>query len=166
MNTSKISIIVAVSANGVIGYQGKLPWKLKRDLQNFKKLTTGCPIIMGRKTFESIGNALPHRTNIVVSKNKNFKAGGVFVTTTLLGALGVAPKQSSEIFFIGGERIFKEAMSIANRLYITHVEGNFQGDAFFKETIDPKEWRIVTEELWNADVENNHGARFVVYDKI
>lgn len=162
-----INTIVAVSTNGVIGNKGALPsWKLKRDLQNFKKLTTGYPVIMGRKTFESLGRPLPNRINIVVTENKNFKANDVVVATSPLHAIALTPLETTEVFFIGGENIFKEALKISNRLYITYVDEEFEGDAFFKEEIDLKKWKKVAEELWEADHENSHNARFVIYEKI
>ena len=128
-----INIIAAVSENNVIGINGKIPWKIPEDMENFRKLTTSQVVIMGRKTFESIGRPLADRINIVVSKNQK-KDHGIFVADSLEKALEFGKTfQEREIFLCGGERIYTEGMNYADTLYITKVKGNYQGDAFFPE---------------------------------
>ena len=128
-----INIIAAVSENNVIGINGKIPWKIPEDMENFRKLTTSQVVIMGRKTFESIGRPLADRINIVVSKNQK-KDHGIFVADSLEKALEFGKTfQEREIFLCGGERIYAEGMNYADTLYITKVKGNYQGDAFFPE---------------------------------
>lgn len=133
----KISIIVAIGeGNRVIGDKGKLPWNIPEDLKRFKLLTTGHPVIMGRNTFLSIGRVLPNRTNIVLSDMPwNDAPDGVVVARSLGDALEKAKSVpgSEEIFVIGGGMVYKEALSVADRLYVTLVHGTFMGDVFFPE---------------------------------
>lgn len=129
-----ISLIVAMAENRTIGKDNKLPWKLPADLQRFKKLTTGHAVIMGRKTFESIGRPLPQRQNIVISRNPNFKAAGIEVASSLSKALEAA--KGDEVFVIGGQQIYAEALALADRIYLTLIHEEIDGDAFFPE-FDP-----------------------------
>jgi len=129
-----ISLIAAVSSNGVIGKDNKLPWHLPADLQYFKKTTLGHPIIMGRKNFESIGRALPGRTNIVLSRNQNFAAEGIIKVGSLKESFDIAQKTGTEeCFVIGGAEIYKEALPFCQKLYITRVHGIFEGNIFMPE---------------------------------
>lgn len=129
-----VSIIVAMGHNRVIGLNNQLPWLLPEDLKFFKATTMGKPIIMGRKTFESIGRALPGRTNIVITRNKKWKQDGVKVVHTMEKALKIAAKgKTEEIMVIGGAQIYAEALDHAQRLYITEVDIDVEGDAFFPE---------------------------------
>lgn len=128
-----LSLIVAMSENRVIGVDNRLPWHIPEDLKRFKKITSGHAIIMGRKTFESIGKPLPNRTNIVITRNKDYLVEGVVTCFSLREAVewaGRAPG-SEEIFIIGGGEIFKEALPKAGRIYLTEVQWPFEGDAFF-----------------------------------
>ncbi len=135
MSTSKISIIAAISKEGrALGSNNKLLWKLEGDLPRFKKLTTNHPVIMGRKTYESIGRPLPNRTNIVVTRNPDLKAEGVVVTSSIENAISVAKeKEEQEIFIIGGGEIYKQGITFANRLYLTIVEDEPGADTFFPD---------------------------------
>jgi dihydrofolate reductase len=135
-----ISLIVAMSENRVIGVENRLPWNIPEDLKRFKKTTSGHPIIMGRKTFESIGRPLPNRTNLVITRNRGYQAEGAVVCGSLREALewaGRAPG-SNEIFVIGGGEIFREALPLADRIYLTLVEWPFEGDAFFPDFDEAK----------------------------
>lgn len=143
----RISLIAALSENRAIGKDNKLIWHIPDDLKRFKEITSGHPVIMGRKTFESIGRILPNRLNIVVSRDPSF-AGchpvklkpkeELVVVQSLEEAIDVAKKESLEIFIIGGGQIFEQAIKIADKLYLTVIEGNFEGDAFFPDYSDFK----------------------------
>lgn len=140
----KISIIVAMSKNRVIGVKNSLPWHISEDLKRFKRLTTGYPIIMGRKTFESIGKPLPERRNIVVSRNQNLKVQDVEVVKSIEDALKICSSENL-IFIIGGEQIYNLAMPYANNIHLTEVNKEVEGDAFFPE-FDKKEWKEIARE--------------------
>src|SRR5258708_7509586 len=127
-----ISIIVALSENNLIGVNNQLPWRLSADLKRVKAITMGHPLIMGRKTFESIGKPLPGRTNIVITRNKDFKADGCFVVSSLKEAIEKA-KDDSEIFIFGGGEIFREALPIVNKIYMTRIHHHFEGDTYFSD---------------------------------
>lgn len=131
----KISIVVAMSENRVIGVENRLPWNIPEDLKRFKKITSGHPIIMGRKTFESIGRILPGRTNIVVTRNRDYRVEGAVVCASLTEALEWAARSpgSDEVCVIGGGEIFREALPIVDRIYLTVVQWPFEGDVFFPE---------------------------------
>lgn len=131
--SKEISIIAAVSKNGVIGRDNRLPWHISADLKRFRELTTGHVVIMGRKTFESIGKALPNRINIVVSRDEEFSAPGCIVCHSLEDALKLGQERDDKIFVIGGEQIFREFINRASKLYLTLVEGEFEGDAHFPD---------------------------------
>jgi len=125
-----ISLIVAHDDNQVIGYNNGMPWHLPGDLQYFKNKTMGKPMIMGRKTFESIGRPLPGRRNIVITRDENYRAEGIEIVTSLEEAIAIAG-DVEEIMIIGGEQIFRLSMEMADRLYITKINHSFQGDTFF-----------------------------------
>ncbi len=129
----KISIIVAIDEKRGIGKNNKMPWYIREDFKRFKKITLNHPIIMGRKTFESIGKPLVDRTNIVITRNKDFEKKGIEITNSLEEAIKIAKKLKggSEVFIIGGEQIFKQAINLADKLYITKVKGDFKADTFF-----------------------------------
>ena len=140
-----ISIISAISQNRAIGKKDKLLWHIGEDLRRFKKLTSGYPVIMGRKTFESIGGALPHRTNIVVTHHEHFKVPGVVVAHSLKDAIKAAESvEDDEIFIIGGGQIYEQAIKLADKLYLTIVEGDYDADTFFPDYSDFK--KVVYEE--------------------
>lgn len=140
----KISIIVAMSKNRVIGVKNSLPWHISEDLKRFKRLTTGYPIIMGRKTFESIGKPLPERRNIVISRNQNLKVQDIEVVKSIEDALKICSSENL-IYIIGGEQIYNLAMPYANNIHLTEVNKEVEGDAFFPE-FDKKEWKEIARE--------------------
>jgi len=146
-----ISIIVAVSKNGVIGKDNQLLWRLPDDLKRFKNLTMNHPIIMGRKTFESIGKPLPGRTSIVVTRNPDFTYEGVIVAHSLEEALQkAAGLHAKETFIIGGGELYKLAQSLSDKLYITEVEITIEGDTYF-EILKPSEWTEISRIVHEAD---------------
>lgn len=138
MNTM-ISLIVAHDKNRVIGYENAMPWHLPGDLQYFKEMTMGKPIVMGRKTFESIGRPLPGRRNIVITRNAQYAADGIEVVNSLKEAIELA-KDAEEIMVIGGEQIFRQVLPQASRLYITLIDEEYKGDTFFPPY---DEWKMV-----------------------
>ena len=155
----KISIIVAMSKNRVIGVKNSLPWHISEDLKRFKRLTTGYPIIMGRKTFESIGKPLPERRNIVISRNQNLKLQDVEVVKSIEDALKICSSENL-IYIIGGEQIYNLAMPYANNIHLTEVNKEVEGDAFFPE-FDKKEWKEIARE--NSKDFNDTSYSFVEY---
>lgn len=140
-----LSLIVAMTEDRVIGRDNKLPWRIPEDLARFKRLTMGHPIIMGRRTFDSIGKALPGRTNIVVTRNKAFQADGVLTVHSLNEAIRVAEKKEGgeEVFVIGGEALFKEALPAAHRVYLTMIHDKIMGDVYGPEIDLKKDFTII-----------------------
>jgi dihydrofolate reductase len=159
-----ISIIVAAAENGVIGNKGELAWRLPAELAHFKQLTIGHPIIMGRKTYESIGRALPRRTNIVITHDPNYSAPGCTVVTSLDAALAVVPSDTEEVFIIGGATIYKTALPLANKLYLTKVHAAPDGDTFFM--YNPTEWRTTAQEDHPADDKNQLPFTFLELEHV
>ncbi len=157
-----LSIIAAMSANRVIGRQNSLPWRLPADLARFKRLTMGHPVIVGRKTFEAIGRPLPGRTMIVLTRRPDYAPEGTLVAHSLEEAIGMA--QSDEVFVIGGEQIYRQALPRAHRLYLTLVEAQFEGDAVFPE-FSRSEWQLVSSEQHSADDKNPYPYTFLVYER-
>lgn len=157
-----ISIIVAASTNNVIGVRGELPWRLSDDLRHFKATTMGKPIVMGRKTYESIGRPLPGRQNIVITRQANFVAEGCDVVASLEDAAAKTGDEK-EIVVIGGSEIYSLALPMAERLYLTRVHAEVDGDAFFPE-IDKTEWRLMTDEPHEADERNEYPYSFRVFE--
>jgi dihydrofolate reductase len=155
----KLSVIVAMAANRVIGHENRLPWHLPADLQHFKQITMGKPILMGRKTYESIGRPLPGRTNIVITRDKNYVAEGCVVVHSMEEALKAAA-DSEEVMVIGGAEFYRQALPYAVTLYLTIVEGDFEGDAFFPE-LDDKQWHEVERTDYQPDEKNPHAYSFV-----
>ncbi len=162
-----LSIIVAIGNNNVIGKRGGgLLWRLPADLKHFKDLTMGHPIIMGRKTFESIGRPLPGRTNIVITRQPDFKAEGIEVISSLESALAlVASGQWLEVFIIGGGEIYSQSLPLANKLYVTEVHHDFpEGDVYFP-AIDKNIWRETSRVKGPKDEKNIYDYNFVIYEK-
>ncbi len=157
-----ISIIVAISENNAIGKDNQLLWHLPLDLAYFKRITSGHPIIMGRKTFESIGRALPNRTNIVISRNKDLKIDGVHVVESI--EQGVQLAGDAECFIIGGGNIYDQAFTLADRIYLTKVHAHIEGDTFFPE-IDTKDWKEIFHENHDADEKHRYSFSFITYDR-
>ncbi|WP_461632087.1 dihydrofolate reductase [Labilibaculum euxinus] len=156
-----VSIIVAVSRNQVIGKDNQLIWKLSADLKRFKALTTGHTIIMGRKTFESIGKPLPNRTSVIITRQADYVAEGCVVVNSLEEALEKSSDQE-EVFIIGGGTIYKEALAKANKIYYTKVHKDFEGDTFFP-VLDLKEWKSVNREDCFPDEKNEVPYSFIDY---
>ena len=151
----KISLIVARADNGVIGVENQLPWHLPCDLQYFKRITLGKPVVMGRKTFESIGRPLPGRTNVVVTTNTDWSAPGVRVVHSLADAFTKAEAQADldgvdEVMLIGGATLYREAMPLVDRMYVTQVALRPDGDAFF-DAPDPEQFERTAAETHSAD---------------
>ncbi len=161
----RISMIVAKSLNHAIGLNNKLPWHLKGDLQNFKKLTTGHHMIMGRKTFESLGKPLPGRMHLVVSNEPREATENVLWFNSLLRAMKHAERQGeSEVFIIGGAQIYKAAMTLIDRLYLTEVHAEVQGDTFFP-SLSLKNWNVISETRFEKDAENDYAFSLRVLDR-
>ena len=158
-----ISIIVAASANNVIGSQGDLPWRLSDDLKRFKAMTMGKPIVMGRKTWESIGRPLPGRQNIVITRQADFQADGCDVVSSPRAALAAAGG-ADEIMVIGGSQVYALFLPDAERLYLTRVHTKIEGDAYFPE-IRESEWRLVSDEDHAADDRNAFDFSFRTYER-
>ncbi|GGC01318.1 dihydrofolate reductase [Dyadobacter sediminis] len=158
-----ISIIVAVSENGVIGKNNQLLWRLPDDLKRFKNLTLNHPIIMGRKTFESIGKPLPGRTSIVVTRNSDFFHEGIIVTHSLEEALQKAQEtDTNEAFIIGGGELYRQAQSLSDKLYITEVKTMIDGDTRF-EILQPADWKETNRISHKADERHNFPFEFADY---
>jgi dihydrofolate reductase len=161
-----ISAIVAAARNGVIGKDNQIPWYLPADLAYFKHRTLGHCIIMGRKSFRSIGRPLPKRTNIVVTRDPFFQADGVVVTHSVREALEYAFEQGeAEVFIIGGGEIYRQSMDEWDRIYLTEVDLEPEGDVFFP-TINPEEWQEVWRETHEPDEKNEAGWAFVVMERL
>ncbi len=160
----RISIIVATAQGGVIGKENGIPWYMPADLAYFRKLTSGHPIIMGRKTHESIGRILPDRLNIIISRDTDYKAEGAQVVHSLEQAINIAKSTNDEeIFVIGGDSIYKMALPFVNRIYITDVDAAIEGDRFFKFNRD--DWIEVSKESHQPDEKNKFPYEFVVLDR-
>ena len=158
-----ISIIFAMGKNNAIGYNNKMPWHLPADLAYFKKVTMGQPVIMGRKTFESIGKPLPHRTNIVITRDKSFSVDGCITADSIEKAKEQV--NGSEAFIIGGAEIYAAFLPIADKLYITEIDSDFEADTFFPK-IDYAEWKLVSSQAGVKDEKNPYDYKFLVYEKI
>lgn len=170
MSRPRIALIAAVARNGVIGAAGKMPWRLSTDTQRFKRLTMGRPVVMGRKTYESIGKPLPGRTNIVVTRHPGAPVDGVVFAPDLDAAIAIATTRAEmagvgEIMVIGGGEIYAAAMERADRLYITHVEAMPAGDAYFPP-IDPAVWRGESSERIGTGEKDTAATTFTVYDRV
>ena len=160
-----INVIVAKASNNVIGAKNELIWHLPNDLKHFKNLTSGHPIIMGRKTFESLGRPLPNRTNIVITRDKNWQGENVEKEFSLEKAIESAKKINEDIYIIGGGNIYKQAMEFADVLYITEVHHEFEGDTYFPE-IDEEIWEEVDRENFMKDEKHTYAYSYVTYKRI
>ena len=159
----RVSLIAAMAENRVIGVNNELPWRLPADLKHFRALTTGHHVIMGRRNYESIGKPLPDRTNIVVTRNPDYRAPGCFVAHSLEQALARA-QEDPEIFVIGGAEIYRQAFARADRLYLTLVRANIDGDTYFP-SFDERQWREIGREPHGSDEKNPYAYMFVTYDR-
>jgi len=159
----KISIVAAMSSNRVIGYRNALPWHLPADLKHFKSVTMGKPMIMGRKTWVSIGRPLPGRRSLVITRDPLFRAEGCDIAHSLDAALKLA-EPAGEVVVIGGAQLFQEALPRADRLYLTIIDHLFQGDVYFPP-VDATLWREVSREEHLSDPSNLYHYRFLVYER-
>lgn len=159
------TIVVAMGEKNEIGSGNQLLWHLPKDLKHFKDLTSGHPIIMGRKTFESIGKALPNRTNIVVSRKKNWFQEGILIVGSIKEAVKFAKKIDENIFIIGGGNVYEQTMEIADRLEVTLVKANLEADTYFPK-INPKVWKKKEEVFHEKDEKNPYDFYFQTYEKI
>jgi len=159
----KISIIVAMASNRAIGQDNKMPWHLSADLKKFKQTTMGAPILMGRRTFESIGQPLPGRKNIIISKNKNYHQNGCFVFNSIDKAIKSCEKKD-EIFIIGGASIYESTLPKAHSLYLTQIHKEFEGDTFFP-FIDNQIWKEIEREDINDDPSVDFKYSFLKLEK-
>lgn len=157
-----VSIIVATAADDAIGKDNRIPWHLPADLARFKRLTMGHAIVMGRRTFESIGRPLPGRRCIVITRQRDFRADGCEMAGSLEEALARAG--DGEVFVVGGAEIYREALPRAARIYLTRVEGAFPADTFFPK-LDEGEWREIERVAGTVDERNRHRHEFVVLER-
>jgi len=165
-----LSIIVAIAENGVIGRNNSLPWTLPGDLIHFKEITMGKPIIMGRKTFESIGKPLPGRNNIVITRNRKFSSKGIIIAHDLAAAIergySVALENGvGEVMVIGGSNIYIKALPLANRLYVTEVHSHIEGDVTFPK-FNHAEWSELSRDYRAAGPSETCNYSFVLYDRV
>jgi dihydrofolate reductase len=160
-----VSLLVAASENNVIGKDNKLPWHLPNDLKYFKNLTWGMPILMGRKTFDSIGKPLPGRNSIVITHNNDWQHQCVDVVHSIKEAVEKAQSFGvKEIFVIGGTQIFKTALPSANRIYLTRIHHQFEGDVFFP-AISENEWVLTSERFCAADEKNSYNHTYQIWER-
>ncbi|MBA6390171.1 type 3 dihydrofolate reductase [Colwellia sp. BRX10-3] len=159
-----LSMIVAHANDRVIGKNNDMPWHLPADLAYFKKTTLGKPIIMGRKTFQSIGRPLPGRKNIVISRDDTYQVEGVEVVNSVAAALALVI-ESEEVMVIGGGAIYQHCLAAAQRLYITHIDADIDGDTYFPE-YDLAVWKKVASDIRPSDEKNQYQLDFSVYEKV
>ena len=158
-----LTLVVAKARNGTIGRHNALPWHLPDDLAHFKRTTMGAPIIMGRKTWESIGRPLPGRRNIVVTRNRGYTATGADVVQSLDDALALA-SDAGQIFIIGGAQLYAAAMPRAHRILLTEIDADFDGDTFMP-ALDRAQWHESSRENYPPTKDHDFGYSFVVYER-
>ena len=163
MSRPRVSLIAALAKNRVIGIENRLPWRLPEDLAHFKALTLGHPILMGRKTFESLGRPLPGRRNIVITRNADYQSAGCEIAMSIPEAIALCA-EAEEIFFIGGAELYKQVFPLVDRLYLTEVQIEAQGDAWFPE-FDRTEFKEISRELHTGEKGDALAFGFVVYDR-
>ncbi len=165
----RISLVVAVAENGVIGMEGKLPWRLKGDMRFFRKITMGKPVIMGRKTFDSLPKVLDGRDNIIITRQEGFAAGGAFVVASWQEAMALACEKAAgrgadEICVIGGAQIYQRALPAAGRIYLTRVHARPRGDTVFPP-LEKSEWREISREFHAGQDGNSADYSIIVLDR-
>ena|SRR3989338_898156 len=161
-----ISLIAAIGKNNELGKGNTLLWHMPADMKHFREITSLHPVVMGRKTFESIGKPLPNRRNIVITRDANYKKAGIEVVHSISGALDLFSNKKEEIFIIGGADIYKQTMEIADKLYITHIEAeDGKADSFFPEII-PVVWNEISHEEHQKDAKNTFDYIFSVYERL
>lgn len=160
--TPKITIVVAIASNHAIGKNNQLLWHLPNDLKHFKNITSGGTVIMGRKTFDSVGRPLPKRRNIVITR-QDISIEGCEVVKSIEDAIALC-KTEAEAFIVGGAEIYRQAMPLTNRIYLTIVHHDFDGDSFFPE-IDPAQWRETSHEDHQPDEKHAYGYSFITLER-
>jgi dihydrofolate reductase len=160
----RLSLIVAMAKNRVIGAGGRIPWHLPNELQLFKRITMGHHIIMGRKTYESIGRLLPGRTTVIVTRQPAYQVPGALIAHSFADAVARCPADD-EILVIGGGELYREALPQADRIYLTTVDAEPPGDTFMPE-FNPEEWRETSGESFSADARHAYAYRLAVYDRV
>jgi dihydrofolate reductase len=160
---NKLSIVVAISANNAIGKNNQLLWHLPADLKHFKEITSGHTIIMGRKTYDSIGRPLPNRRNIVITRKTDLQIENVEIVNSLQQAISLCEKEE-EVFIIGGAEIYKSSISLVNRIYLTTIHQEYEADVFFPE-LKTEEWLETFQEYHKADEKNNVAYTFSTLER-
>lgn len=155
-----IAIVVAVAENNVIGKDNQLIWHLPADLKHFKQTTMGHPILMGRKTYESIGKPLPGRTSIVITRQEDYKAEGCIVVNSVKEAIEEAKQLDEQAHIIGGAEIYRQSLDLTDTIYLTRIHHSFDGDTYFPE-IKAEEWETVSEEHHEPDEKNKYSYSFI-----
>lgn len=163
----RLCLIAAMAANRIIGSANQMPWRLPADLRHFKKLTLGKPVLMGRKTFESLGNKpLPGRINIVITRDQHFHCNGVIVAHNVASALQMAePHAATEIMIMGGASLYEQTLPLADRLYLTFIQLNVAGDVCFPD-ISSYRWKEIESVSHTPDEENHYNYSFVTLDRL
>lgn len=161
---TRIAFVVARDRGGVIGKGGALPWRLPDDMKHVRETTVGKPLIMGRRTYESIGRPLPGRTTIVLTRDRSYRAEGVLVAATVEDALALAADAPETIVF-GGADVFRRFLPMVDRIYLTEVDANVDGDTFFP-ALDPSEWREIERREHPADDRHRYSFRFVTLERV
>ena len=160
----RISLIAAMAENRVIGRDNQLPWRLSADLKHFRKITTGKPIIMGRNTHESIGKPLPDRLNIIITRDQQYQADGCVVVHSIDAALEAAG-EVEEVMIMGGAQLYEQMIERADRLYLTLVHAEIEGDVYFPD-IDWEHWHEISAENFKSDDKNEYDYSFCVLDRL
>lgn len=158
-----INIIAAMAKNGVIGNKGQLPWKLGEDMRHFIKVTSGFPVVMGRKTFESIGRPLKDRINIILTRDESYKKDGCLTLNSIEEV--VEKFKDKNLMVIGGEEIYRQFLPYTDRIYLTYIDKDFEGDTFFPKFIDDEGWIKESEEKGIKDEKNPYDYYFQIYIK-
>lgn len=159
------TIVVAMGEKNEIGFENQLLWHLPKDLKHFKEITSGHPVIMGRKTYESIGKPLPNRTNIVVSRKTDWFEEGILIVGSIKEAVKFAKKIDEEVFIIGGGKIYEQTMDIVDKLEVTLVKADLEADTFFPK-IDPKIWKKTDEICHEKDEKNQYDFCFQTFERV
>ncbi|HEV7781755.1 MAG TPA: type 3 dihydrofolate reductase [Chitinophagaceae bacterium] len=161
-----ISFVVAAATNNAIGKDGVMPWHLPNDMRHFKNVTWGMPVVMGRKTFESLGKVLPGRKNIVITRQPGWEVAGTIAVQKIEDALFVAKQtDANEVMVIGGGEIYKTLFDKASRIYLTRVEAEPEADTFFP-ALDPKEWHLMSQKDHEADEKNAFNYSFQIWERL
>ena len=162
----KLSLLAALSTNNVIGRDNEVPWRLSTDLKRLKAMTMGHHVIMGRKTYESVGRPLPGRTNVVITRQESYAPEGVTVVHSLEDAVRIAARAGDdEAFILGGAEIYAQAMHRADRMYLTRVHAEVEGDTWFPDFDDVSEWHLIDAEHFDADEKNEYPFSFLTYER-